>query len=106
MQAAILCPEIELDYTVENASSAPTAEDGGLRDEDVQEARERQQRMEETEKQIVSTENKRNEIEQHIYHLRDKADEKSMAEHFGANEKQALVLYKSSQCSSSKQSYD
>jgi hypothetical protein len=76
---------------VENASSAPTAEEGGLKSEEVVKAQERQKLMEETEERIVSTENKRNEIEQFMYHMRDKADDKSLASCFKDNEKQRLV---------------
>ncbi|ELR14102.1 DnaK family superfamily protein [Acanthamoeba castellanii str. Neff] len=91
LMAAILSPEIELEYTVENASSAPTAEEGGLAAEEVAKAQERQRQMEETEQRIVATENKRNEIEQFIYHMRDKTDDNSLASCFNGNEKQALL---------------
>jgi tetratricopeptide (TPR) repeat protein len=47
--------------------------------------------MEETEQRIVATENKRNEIEQFIYHMRDKTDDNSLASCFNGNEKQALL---------------
>jgi len=91
LMAAILCPDVELDYTVENASSAPIAESGGLSSEEVEKSQERQRQMEATEQQIMATANKRNEIEQFIYYLREKADEQSFAGHFNANEKQKLL---------------
>lgn len=77
---------------MENASSAPIAESGGLSSEEVEKSQERQRQMEATEQQIMATANKRNEIEQFIYYLREKADEQSFAGHFNANEKQKLVL--------------
>lgn len=81
---------MELEYTVENASSAPIAEEG-LPEEDIKTAQERQKVMEETEQRIILTENKRNEIEQLIYHLRDKADDRNFSEYFKGSEKQSLV---------------
>jgi molecular chaperone DnaK (HSP70) len=96
LMAAILSPEIELEYTVENASSADAAAECGLTPEEVERARERQRRMEETEQRIVATENKRNEIEQFIYHMRDKAEEKGLADQFKDNEKQNLLDHFSS----------
>ncbi len=80
-----------MQYVVENGFSASVAEEGALTQEQIEAILKQEEDMAAVDQRIVATENKRNEIEQLIYSMKEKLDDRSFDSCFAGQEKQNLL---------------
>jgi molecular chaperone DnaK (HSP70)/Flp pilus assembly protein TadD len=97
LMAAILTPEIGLDYVVEEKGQeggemgVEATDEEGLSGDEVEKYIREEAQMEERDRAVFESEHKRNEVEQLVYSTREKCDDRNFKESITDSEKEALL---------------